>query len=161
MGNTKKLNPGFFRHFQLQFINLGLGFRHMCIWSFVVLKFLEKEKDSVEASSALELLKKMVLAAGTSQLINLCIAVVILSQIPCQFLDLIKFICSIQGMIHPIYFSYSVSNLIRQKKIITWYLSACACFQQAMRLLNVFSLSTYLLQQDKQALYFYSTTAMR
>lgn len=116
MGNTKKLNPGFFRHFQLQFINLGLGFRHMCIWSFVVLKFLEKEKDSVEASSALELLKKMVLAAGTSQLINLCIAVVILSQIPCQFLDLIKFICSIQGMIHPIYFSYSVSNLIRQKK---------------------------------------------
>lgn len=55
----------------------------MCIWSFVVLKFLEKEKDSVEASSALELLKTMVLAAGTSQLINLCIAVVILSQIPC------------------------------------------------------------------------------
>lgn len=56
----------------------------MCIWSFVVLKFLEKEKDSVEASSALELLlKKMVLVAGTSQLINLCIAVVILSQIPC------------------------------------------------------------------------------
>lgn len=55
----------------------------MCVSSCVVLEFLEKENDNVVTSSALELLKKMIVAAGTSHLVNQRITVVMLSQMPC------------------------------------------------------------------------------
>jgi len=53
-----------------------------CICSCVVVQVPEKEKDNVEASSALEVLKKMVLAAGTGQVTNQGIAITMLSQMP-------------------------------------------------------------------------------